>query len=78
LSARSRIAAGGFQFGLWKKLRTGEMTTDYQAEQGKKLFGIGVFLFGHGLVWFKSPGIFTLLPFSAWYGIFNIVFVPKL
>jgi hypothetical protein len=32
------------------------MTTDYQADQGKKLFGTGVLLFGHGLIWFKSPG----------------------
>ena len=56
----------------------GEMTTndqaDCQAEQGKKLFGIGVFLFGHGLVWFKAPGIFTLLPLSARDSIFNILF----
>jgi hypothetical protein len=50
------------------------MTTHYQADQGKKLFGTGVFLFGHGLIWFKSPGIFTLLPFSARHGIFNIFF----
>jgi hypothetical protein len=28
------------------------MTTDFQSEQGKKLFGIGVLLFGHGLIWF--------------------------
>ncbi len=54
------------------------MTTDYQAdyraESGKKLFGIGVFLFGHGLIWFKSPGIFTLLPFSDTHRFFNIFF----
>jgi hypothetical protein len=65
---------GGFQFGLWKKSRTGEMTTDYRAEQGKKLFGTGVLLFGLGLIWFKSPGIFTLLPLSDWHDIFNIFF----
>jgi len=38
---------------------------DYQAEQGKKLFGIGVFSFAHGLIWFHSSspgGIFTLRP----------------
>jgi len=74
LFARPWMAPGGFQFGLWKKSRTGEMTTDYRAEQGKKLFGTGVLLFGHGLIWFKSPGIFTLLPLSAKYGIFNILF----
>ena len=52
------------------------MTTDYnyQAEQGKKLFGTGVFLFGHGFIWFRSPGIFTLLPFRGRHGIFNIFF----
>jgi len=74
LSARPWMAAEGFQFGLWKKSRTYEMTTDYQAEQGKKLFGTGVFLFGHGLIWFKSPGIFTFLPFSDRHGFFNIFF----
>jgi hypothetical protein len=50
----------------------GEMTTNDLAEQGKKLFGIGVFLFGDGLVWFKWPGIFTLLPLSDRHRIFNI------
>ena len=52
------------------------MTTDYnyQAEQGKKLFGTGVFLFGHGFIWFRSPGIFTLLPLSDRHSIFNIFF----
>jgi hypothetical protein len=48
------------------------MTTNYQDDQGRKLFGIGVLLFGHGFVWFKSPGIFTLLPLSDRHGIFNI------
>ncbi len=49
----------------------GEMTTNYQADnqayQGKKLFGIGVFSFAHGLIWFQysSPGgIFTLRPLN--------------
>ena len=76
LSARSWMAAGGFQLGLWKKSRTGEMTTDYRAEQGKKLFGIGILLFGHGLIWFessRSPGIFILLPLSDVHTTFNIV-----
>jgi hypothetical protein len=50
----------------------GEMTTNYLAEQGKKLFGIGVFLFGDGLIWFKWPGIFTLLPLSDRHRIFDI------
>ena len=50
------------------------MTTDYKAEQGKKLFGTGVFLLGHGLIWFKSPGIFTLLPLSGRHSIFDIFF----
>jgi len=41
------------------------MTTNYQAEQGKKLFGTGVFLFADGLIWFRSPvGIFTLRPLN--------------
>jgi hypothetical protein len=74
LSARPWMAIGGTQFGLWKKSRTGEMTTDYKAEQGKRLFGTGVFLFGYGLIWFKSPGIFTLLPVSDRDSIFNIFF----
>jgi len=67
LSARPWMAAGRFQFGFWKKSRTGEMSTnyqaDYKAEQGKKLFGTGVFSFAHGLIWFRSSspgGIFTL------------------
>ena len=41
------------------------MTTDYQAEQGKKLFGTSVLFFSQGLIWFgfDSPGgIFTLQP----------------
>ncbi len=56
LSARPWMAAGRFQFGFWKKSRTGEMTTNYQA-------GTGVFSFAHGLIWFRSSspgGIFTL------------------
>jgi hypothetical protein len=47
------LAAGGFQFGLWEeKSRTGEMTTNYKAEQGKKLFATGILLFANGLIWF--------------------------
>jgi hypothetical protein len=41
------------------------MTTDYQAEPGKKLFGAGALIFGHGLIWFHPSwpgGIFTLHP----------------
>src|SRR5882672_8644898 len=67
LPARPWMAAGGFQFGLGKKSRTGEMTTGYMAEQGKKLFGYGVFSFAHGLIWFHSSspgGIFTLRPLN--------------
>jgi drug/metabolite transporter (DMT)-like permease len=51
------------------------MTTYYQGELGKKPFGIGVFLFAHGLIWFdssRSQGIFTLLPLSDVHGSFNI------
>jgi hypothetical protein len=63
-STRPWMAAAGLQFGLWKKSRTGEMTTNsYQAEQGKKLFGIGILFFAQGFAWFgySSPGgIFTL------------------
>jgi len=43
----------------------GEWTINYQTEQGKKLFGTGVFSFANGLFWFhaSSPGgIFTLRP----------------
>jgi amino acid permease len=43
------------------------MTTDYQAAQGKKLFGTSVLFFTQGLTWFgfDSPGgIFTLQPLS--------------
>ena len=67
LSARPWMAAGGFQFGLWTKSRTGKMTTNYQAERGKKLFGTGVFLFADGLIWFRSSspgGIFALRPLN--------------
>ena len=52
----------------------GEMTTNDLAEQGEKLFGIGVFLFGDGLIWFKWPGIFTLFPLSDRHRIFNIFY----
>ena len=41
------------------------MNTDYQADQGRKLFGTGVFLFGYGLIWFHSAapgGVFTRQP----------------
>jgi hypothetical protein len=43
------------------------MTTDHQADQGKKLFGIGVLMFGQGLIWFHSywpGGIFTVHPLN--------------
>jgi hypothetical protein len=46
------------------------MTTDHQADQGKKLFGIGVLLFGHVLfVVYHTrlpAGIFTLQPLDIW------------
>jgi hypothetical protein len=45
----------------------GELTISYQAEQGKKLFGTGVFLFADGLIRFHShspEGIFTLQPLN--------------
>jgi len=45
----------------------GELTINYQAEQGKKLFGTGVFSFADGLIWFHSSspgGIFTLRPLN--------------
>jgi len=47
---------------------------DYQAEQGKKLFGIGVFSFAHGLIWFHSSspgGIFTLRPLNMFDAFFR-------
>ena len=43
------------------------MTTDYQAAQGKKLFGTSILFFTQGLTWFgfDSPGgIFTLQPLN--------------
>jgi amino acid permease len=43
------------------------MTTDYQAAQGKTLFGTSVLFFTQGLTWFgfDSPGgIFTLQPLN--------------
>jgi hypothetical protein len=51
LSVHPWMAAASFQLSLWKKSRTGEMTTNCAAEQGKKLFAIGVVLFGQGLAW---------------------------
>jgi amino acid permease len=41
------------------------MTTEYQAEQGKKIFGTSVLFFSQGLTWFgfdSAGGIFTLQP----------------
>ena len=49
------------------------MTTDYRAGQGKKLFGTGVLLLGQGIIWFKWPGIFTLIPLSDRHSIVNIL-----
>jgi hypothetical protein len=74
LSAHPWMVAGDFQFGLWNKSRTGEMTTDDMAEQGKKLFGTGVFSFAHGLIWFHSSspgGIFTLRSLSMFDTLFR-------
>ena len=51
MSASPWMIVAGFQFGLWKKSWTDEMTINYEAEQGKKLFGLGVLFFGQGLVW---------------------------
>jgi magnesium-transporting ATPase (P-type) len=48
------------------------MTTNYPDEQGKKLFGIGVLLFGDGFAWFRAPGILTLLRLSDRHGFLNI------
>jgi len=77
LSARPWMAAGGFPFGLWKKSRTGEMTTNYQADsqayQGKQQFGIGVFMFLWGLIWFQAPGLFSLHPLSERHGLTNVI-----
>jgi hypothetical protein len=47
------------------------MTANYQDEQGEKLFGLGVVLFGAGLFWFKSPSLFALLRMSERHGITN-------
>ena len=52
----------------------GELTINYQAEQGKKLFGIGVFSFADGLIWFRSSspgGIFTLRPLNMFDTVFR-------
>jgi len=43
------------------------MTTDYQASQGRKLFGTGVLIFEHGFIWFHAAwpgGIFTVHPLN--------------
>ena len=48
------------------------MTTNYQDEQGKRLFGIGVLLFGDGFAWFRAPGILTLLRLNDRHGFLNI------
>jgi len=43
------------------------MTTDDQASQGRKLFGTGVLMLGHGFIWFHASwpgGIFTLHPLN--------------
>jgi hypothetical protein len=50
------------------------MTTIYQAEQGKKIFGTAVFAFGNGLVWFRASsqgGVFTLQPLNIFEAIFR-------
>src|ERR1035437_5297617 len=60
----------------------GEMTTNYQAAPGYKLFGIGVLNFVNGLVWFdysRSPGIFTLRPLNMFDAFFRAeIVIPKL
>jgi hypothetical protein len=59
------MATGGSVFERNRGL--GKMTAEYQAEQGKKVFGIGVVAFGQGLIWFSasSPGgILTLQALS--------------
>jgi len=53
--------------GFGRNRGLGEMTTDYQAAQGKKIFGTSVLFFTQGLIWFgfDSPGgIFTLQPLN--------------
>jgi len=43
------------------------MTTDDQASKGRKLFGAGVLMLGHGFIWFHASwpgGIFTLHPLN--------------
>jgi amino acid permease len=59
------MAIGGSVFERNRGL--GKMTSEYLAERGKKVFGIGVFAFGHGLIWFRassSGGILTLQTLS--------------
>jgi amino acid permease len=54
------------------------MTTDYQAAQGKKLFGTSVLFFTQGLTWFgfDSPGgIFTLQPLNMYDAFFRVEIV---
>jgi hypothetical protein len=50
------------------------MTPDYQAVQGRRLFGTGAILFGHGQTWFHAPwpgGIFTRHPLNTFDALFR-------
>jgi len=50
------------------------MTTDAQASEGRKLFGTGVSLFGHGFIWFHAAwpgGIFTPHPLNLFDALFR-------
>jgi hypothetical protein len=52
----------------------GELPTSYPAEQGKTIFGTGIFSFGHGLIWFHSSspgGIFILRPLNLFDAFFR-------
>jgi hypothetical protein len=54
------------------------MTTNYQSEQGKKLFGTSILFFSQGFTWFglDSPGgIFTLRPLNTFDSLFRVEIV---
>lgn len=54
------------------------MTTTYQTEQGKKLFGTSFLFFSQGLIWFgfDSPGgIFTRQPLNMFDAFFRVEIV---
>jgi hypothetical protein len=61
------MAAGDFSMVFGRNRGLGEITTCYQADKGKRLFGTSIVFFSQGLTWFgfDSPrGIFTFQPLN--------------